>query len=123
MTSKCTCTGRCGSQRYIRGNEANVPHSFFRLLLCPLQLCFQEENSELWFPELQDLPSSVTYMDMRTIGHHRLTALGCQNGYLKCALVDLTSRSESSWVCWLASSPVSTYTLKELAADLAALDK
>ena len=55
------------------------------------QVCYQEEASEVWFPELQDLPSSVTYMDMRLIGHQRLSALGCQNGYLKCALVDLTA--------------------------------
>ena len=54
------------------------------------QVSFQEEPSDMWFPELQGLPSSVTYMDMRVMEGQRLTALGCQNGYLKCAVVDLT---------------------------------
>lgn len=59
------------------------------------QLCFQEEPSNVWFPELQDLPSSVTYMDMKIVRLQRLTGLGCQNGYLQCTLVDLSSNSKN----------------------------
>ena len=60
-----------------------------------MQLCFQEEPSNGWFPELQDLPSSVTFMDMKLVGFQRITSLGCQTGYLQCALVDLASNSKS----------------------------
>lgn len=60
-----------------------------------MQFSFQEESSEEYFPELQQLPSSVTYLDMKLIGSHRLTALGCQAGYLRCALVDLTSNGRT----------------------------
>jgi hypothetical protein len=50
---------------------------------------------EEFFPEFKDLPSSVTYMDLKLVGSHRLTALGCQTGHLRCTLVDLTSNGGS----------------------------
>ena len=86
-TSRATTEGKMVTLR-VSGNSIPFvsPHP---------QLCFQEEPSEAWFPELQDLPSSVTHMDMRLTGYQRLTALGCQNGYLKCALIDVASNSKS----------------------------
>ncbi len=66
------------------------------VISCLLQFIFQEEESlEGIFPEFQDLPSSVTYMETRLIGMHRLTALGCQTGHVQCTLVDLTSNGKS----------------------------
>ena len=56
-----------------------------------MQLSFEETPTGRWFPELQDLPSSATYLDMRVVGDQRLTALGCQNGQLMCAVVHLIS--------------------------------
>ena len=74
-----------------------------------MQLCFQEEPSNGWFPELQDLPSSVTFMDMKLVGFQRITSLGCQTGYLQCALVDLASNSKSYvlrlFLCQICTRP------------------
>lgn len=64
-----------------------------------VQLSFVEEPSNRWFPELQDLPSSVTYMDVRVVGDQRMSVVGCQNGYLRCAVVTLTSCSKYSILC------------------------
>ena len=61
------------------------------LALQLLQLSFEETAVARWFPELQDLPSSVTYMDMRVVGDQRLTALGCQSGQLMCAVTNIIS--------------------------------
>lgn len=58
------------------------------------QLSFQEDSLvENWFPELQNLSSSVTHMDIKLQGHKRVTAIGCQRGQIRCALVDLTTNS------------------------------
>ena len=59
------------------------------------QLTFAEEpSSHIFFPEFQDLPSSVTNLDMRVEGTRRLTVFGCQNGFLNCSLVDVAAGSE-----------------------------
>ena len=45
-----------------------------------------------WFPEFQDLLSSITDIEFCYLnGSRRLTAYGCQNGYIKCSLVDVDS--------------------------------
>ena len=64
-------------------------------------MCYQEEPLDDFFPELLDLPSSVTYMSLKVVGGYRITALGCQAGYCKCALVDLATSSESSYIITL----------------------
>ena len=51
-------------------------------------------SSEVFFPEFQNLPSSVTILDMKVVGMQRLTVFGCQNGFLKCCLVDITAGSK-----------------------------
>ena len=46
-----------------------------------------------WFPELQGLPSTATHIDMQVDEEkmQRKTAVGCQSGYVMCALVNLPS--------------------------------
>ena len=64
-------------------------------LISYLQVCFQEEHSvTTLFPEFQDISSSVTYMDILVSGTHRITAFGCQNGYIRCVQTDLTNNSK-----------------------------
>ena len=46
------------------------------------------------FPEFQDISSSVTYMDILVSGTQRITAFGCQNGYIRCVQTDLTNNSK-----------------------------
>ncbi|XP_077361871.1 KICSTOR complex protein kaptin isoform X2 [Festucalex cinctus] len=49
---------------------------------------FEEQSVERLFPELQQLPSNVLWMDMLCIpGGQRLSAFGCQNGCVGLALV------------------------------------
>ena len=45
----------------------------------------------MFFPEFQGLPSSVTNLDMKVEGARRLTAYGCQDGSLRCFLVDISA--------------------------------
>ncbi|XP_071762277.1 KICSTOR complex protein kaptin [Centroberyx gerrardi] len=50
---------------------------------------FEEQPVERLFPELQQLPSNVLWLDMlSTAGGRRLSAFGCQNGCVGLALVD-----------------------------------
>ena len=56
-----------------------------------LQVSFEETPTARWFPELGQLPSSVTYLDMRVVGDQRLTALGFQGGQLMCAITNIIS--------------------------------
>ncbi|XP_077596921.1 KICSTOR complex protein kaptin [Stigmatopora nigra] len=49
---------------------------------------FEEQPVERLFPELQQLPSNVLWMDMLSIpGGQRLSAFGCQNGCVGLAVV------------------------------------
>ncbi|XP_034540291.1 KICSTOR complex protein kaptin [Notolabrus celidotus] len=52
---------------------------------------FEEQPVERLFPELQQLPSNVLWLDVLSIaGGRRLSAFGCQNGCVGLALVDQT---------------------------------
>ncbi|XP_006031502.1 KICSTOR complex protein kaptin [Alligator sinensis] len=55
---------------------------------------FEEQPVEDLFPELQELPSNVLWLDVCNLpgSGQRLTALGCQSGYVRVAWVDQTSR-------------------------------
>uniref|UniRef100_A0A3B5AP41 Kaptin, actin binding protein n=1 Tax=Stegastes partitus TaxID=144197 RepID=A0A3B5AP41_9TELE len=56
---------------------------------------FEEQPVERLFPELQQLPSNVLWLDMLSIaGGRRLSAFGCQNGCLGLALVNQTGPGE-----------------------------
>ncbi|XP_044226464.1 KICSTOR complex protein kaptin [Thunnus albacares] len=52
---------------------------------------FEEQPVERLFPELQQLPSNVLWLDVLSIpGGRRLSAFGCQNGFVGLALVNQT---------------------------------
>uniref|UniRef100_A0A671TQJ1 Kaptin (actin binding protein) n=2 Tax=Sparus aurata TaxID=8175 RepID=A0A671TQJ1_SPAAU len=56
---------------------------------------FEEQPVERLFPELQQLPSNVLWLDVLSIaGGRRLSAFGCQNGCVGLALVDQTGAGE-----------------------------
>uniref|UniRef100_A0A663F7N4 Kaptin, actin binding protein n=1 Tax=Aquila chrysaetos chrysaetos TaxID=223781 RepID=A0A663F7N4_AQUCH len=61
---------------------------------------FEEQPVQHLFPELQDLPSNVLWLDVCNIpgaGQH-ITAFGCQSGYVRVARVDQASRAVlQSW--------------------------
>ncbi|XP_065921007.1 KICSTOR complex protein kaptin-like [Dysidea avara] len=52
-----------------------------------------EEPCHSWFPELVDIPSSVTFMDFKQFGNQRLTVVACQSGYVRFSITDVTSLS------------------------------
>ncbi|NWI45127.1 KPTN protein, partial [Picathartes gymnocephalus] len=61
---------------------------------------FEEQPIQLLFPELQDVPSTVLWLDVRSLpgSGHRLSALGCQSGFVRAARVDQESRAVlQSW--------------------------
>lgn len=76
---------------------------------------FEEQPVERLFPELQNLPSNVLWMDVLTIpGGRRLSAFGCQNGCVGLALVDQTGPNVlQSWRVQ-HDSPISTVLLFSL---------
>ncbi|XP_056602226.1 KICSTOR complex protein kaptin isoform X2 [Triplophysa dalaica] len=50
---------------------------------------FEEQPVEKLFPELQELPSNVLWLDVLSIDeNHRLTAFGCQNGSVGLSIVN-----------------------------------
>ncbi|NXA00949.1 KPTN protein, partial [Nesospiza acunhae] len=55
---------------------------------------FEEQPLQLLFPELQDLPSTALWLDVRPLpgSGHRLSALGCQSGFVRAARVDEGAR-------------------------------
>ncbi|XP_036380976.1 KICSTOR complex protein kaptin [Megalops cyprinoides] len=73
---------------------------------------FEEHPVERLFPELQDLPSNVLWLDVLSIsGGRRLSAFGCQNGCVGLALVEQTGPEVlQSWRIQ-QDSPVSTVLL------------
>lgn len=62
------------------GNNLNV-HIYTKQVL---------EDSLLRFPEFKDLKSNITdvVMDTNKLEFKRITAFGCQNGYIRCSFVD-----------------------------------
>ncbi|XP_045080116.1 KICSTOR complex protein kaptin isoform X2 [Coregonus clupeaformis] len=73
---------------------------------------FEEQPVERLFPELQELPSNVLWLDVLSIpSGHRLSAFGCQNGCVGLALVDQTGpKIVQSWRVQ-QDSPISTVLL------------
>eukprot|EP00112_Aurelia_sp_Birch-Aquarium-sp1_P014416 Seg311.5 transcript_id=Seg311.5/GoldUCD/mRNA.D3Y31 product="KICSTOR complex protein kaptin" protein_id=Seg311.5/GoldUCD/D3Y31 len=50
---------------------------------------FEELPCEQFFPEFENLPSSVIWMDIKDCRDNiRVTAFGCQNGFIKVAVMD-----------------------------------
>lgn len=73
---------------------------------------FEEQPVERLFPELQQLPSNVLWLDMLSVaGDRRLSAFGCQNGCVGLALVSQTgSEVLQSWR-FQFDSPISSVLL------------
>ncbi|KAM9386036.1 KICSTOR complex protein kaptin isoform 2-T2 [Pholidichthys leucotaenia] len=79
---------------------------------------FEEQPVEKLFPELQQLPSNVLWLDMLTVaGSRRLSVFGCQNGCVGLALVDQTSPEVLQSWCVQFDSPVSTVQLFPLSSQ------
>ncbi|XP_056141054.1 KICSTOR complex protein kaptin [Lampris incognitus] len=73
---------------------------------------FEEQPVERLFPELQELPSNVLWLDVLSIPDgRRLSAFGCQNGCVGLALVD--QRGPEILQSWRIQqdSPISTVLL------------
>jgi hypothetical protein len=87
------------------------------------ELSFEETSVARWFPELQELPSSVTYMDMRVVGDQRLTVLGCQSGQLMCAVTSIIS-CEVVRVWWskAVDGPISSVKILNLKSARCAVE-
>ncbi|KAI1903880.1 hypothetical protein AGOR_G00031770 [Albula goreensis] len=73
---------------------------------------FEEHPVERLFPELQELPSNVLWLDVKPVpGRRRLSAFGCQSGCVGLALVDQTGPTVlQSWRLQ-QDSPISTVLL------------
>ncbi|XP_029304866.1 KICSTOR complex protein kaptin [Cottoperca gobio] len=73
---------------------------------------FEEQPVERLFPELQQLPSNVLWLDMLSIdGGQRLSAFGCQNGCVGLAQVNQTEPEVlQSWM-FQFDSPISSVLL------------
>ncbi|XP_058530169.1 KICSTOR complex protein kaptin isoform X2 [Ochotona princeps] len=77
---------------------------------------FEEQPVENLFPELTDLTSSVLWLDVRNLPgtSRRLSALGCQSGYVRVAHVDQQSRVVLQAWTVLQDGPVSRVILFSL---------
>ncbi|XP_034745550.1 KICSTOR complex protein kaptin [Etheostoma cragini] len=73
---------------------------------------FEEQPVERLFPELQQLPSNVLWLDMLSIaGGRRLSAFGCQNGCVGLALVNQTGPEVMQSWRFQFDSPISSVLL------------
>ncbi|XP_022601645.1 KICSTOR complex protein kaptin [Seriola dumerili] len=79
---------------------------------------FEEQPVERLFPELQQLPSNVLWLDMLTVaGGRRISAFGCQSGCVGLALVNQTGPEVlQSWRVQF-DSPISTVLLFPLSCQ------
>lgn len=73
---------------------------------------FEEQPVERLFPELQQLPSNVLWLDMLSVaGGRRLSAFGCQNGCVGLALVNQTGPEVLQSWRFQFDSPISSVLL------------
>uniref|UniRef100_A0A2K5WXD4 Kaptin, actin binding protein n=1 Tax=Macaca fascicularis TaxID=9541 RepID=A0A2K5WXD4_MACFA len=90
---------------------------------------FEEQPVENLFPELTNLTSSVLWLDVHNLPgtSRRLSALGCQSGYVRVAHVDQQSRGEGHEVLqmWsvLQDGPISRVIVFSLSAPKETKDK
>ncbi|XP_046996436.1 KICSTOR complex protein kaptin-like isoform X1 [Schistocerca americana] len=69
--------------------------------------CYSQVEVDTYFPEFSDIPSVVMWMDIRYNEEHtqRLTAYGCECGYMKLSVVDPQNREViTSWSARFAGS-------------------
>nr|XP_036860897.1 KICSTOR complex protein kaptin isoform X1 [Manis javanica] len=79
---------------------------------------FEEQPVENLFPELTNLTSSVLWLDVHNLPgtSRRLSALGCQSGYVRVAHVDQLSREVLQTWTVLQDGPISRVIVFSLAA-------
>ncbi|XP_072777008.1 KICSTOR complex protein kaptin [Taeniopygia guttata] len=80
---------------------------------------FEEQPIQLLFPELQDVPSTVLWLDVRPLpgSGHRLSALGCHSGFVRAARVHEGSGAVlQSWSVQ-QDGPISAVLLFPLPSD------
>ncbi|KAF6077958.1 kaptin, actin binding protein [Phyllostomus discolor] len=79
---------------------------------------FEEQPVENLFPELTDLTSSVLWLDVHNLPGttRRLSALGCQSGYVRVAHVDQQSREVLQTWTVLQDGPISRVIVFSLSA-------
>ncbi|XP_012980950.1 KICSTOR complex protein kaptin isoform X1 [Mesocricetus auratus] len=77
---------------------------------------FEEQPVENLFPELTNLTSSVLWLDVRNLpgSSRRLSALGCQSGYVRVAHVDQRNREILQTWTVLQDGPISRVILFSL---------
>ncbi|KAM6983700.1 KICSTOR complex protein kaptin [Tautogolabrus adspersus] len=79
---------------------------------------FEEQPVERLFPELQELPSNVLWLDVLSIPNgRRLSAFGCQNGCVGLALVDQTGPEVLQSWRFQFDSPISSVLLFPLSCQ------
>ncbi|XP_014841907.1 PREDICTED: kaptin [Poecilia mexicana] len=79
---------------------------------------FEEQPVEKLFPELQQLPSNVLWLDMASVaGGKRLSAYGCQNGCIGLALVNQNGPEVLQKWRVQFDSPISTVLLFPLSCQ------
>ncbi|KAL2763020.1 KICSTOR complex protein kaptin isoform 2, partial [Daubentonia madagascariensis] len=79
---------------------------------------FEEQPVENLFPELTNLTSSVLWLDVHNLPgtSRRLSALGCQSGYVRVAHVDQQSREVLQTWTVLQDGPISRVIVFSLSA-------
>lgn len=79
---------------------------------------FEEQSVEKLFPELQELPSNVLWLDVLSIsGGRRLSAFGCQNGCVGLAVVNQTGPEVMQSWRFQFDSPISSVLLFSLSCQ------
>ncbi|GAB6024576.1 hypothetical protein CHUAL_009726 [Chamberlinius hualienensis] len=99
----------------LSGNDANV-HLFRE----EKGRTYTEVNIDEYFPEFLDLPSTALCMDILNIKESslRLTAFGCEDGYVRACTIDTTSNKlVKSWSI-KHDSPISCVKLFKVKSDL-----
>ncbi|XP_064621395.1 KICSTOR complex protein kaptin-like [Lineus longissimus] len=81
---------------------------------------FNQQPSERIFPEFCDLPSPVIWIEIKHIDEYkrRLTAMGCQSGYVKLVLVKVESREVLQTWAVQHDGPVTSVRLFSLTTDV-----
>ncbi|XP_041656628.1 KICSTOR complex protein kaptin [Cheilinus undulatus] len=80
---------------------------------------FEEQPVERLFPELQQLPSNVLWLDVLSIsGGRRLSAFGCQNGCVGLAVVNQTGPEVLQSWRFQFDSPISSVLLFPLSCRM-----
>ncbi|XP_025223468.1 KICSTOR complex protein kaptin isoform X2 [Theropithecus gelada] len=86
---------------------------------------FEEQPVENLFPELTNLTSSVLWLDVHNLPgtSRRLSALGCQSGYVRVAHVDQQSREVLQMWSVLQDGPISRVIVFSLSAPKETKDR